>query len=253
MATLDKALSLLGLFNHTQPEFGLSALSRASGFDKATTLRLARSLVTSGLLEQDQRTRGYRLGAEILRLANLREGLYPLRSVVQPVAQQLSEALDETVHVAARSGDRLGTVLSVESSRAVRVVVEPGLSLPWHSTASGLALLAVLPAGERDHLLATATPPLDELTQSRRTPQPGGYTVSRDRFEDGVTGIAAVFFDNRDHAVGTIAVAVSSDTLSGDRTALLGTRIVDAAAGISAQLGATPQRLQQHRASPPAA
>ncbi|MEM9602494.1 MAG: IclR family transcriptional regulator [Pseudomonadota bacterium] len=242
MATLDKALSLLALFNHTQPEFGLSALSRASGFDKATTLRLARSLVASGLLEQDHRTRGYRLGAEILRLANLREGLYPLRSVVQPVAHQLSAALDETVHVAARSGDRLGTVLSVESSRAVRVVVEPGLSLPWHSTASGLALLAVLPDNERERLLSTATPPHDDAESVQLAPHPDGYTVSRDRFEDGVAGIAAVFFDNRDHAVGTIACAVSSDTLSAERTALLGARIRDAAAGISAQLGAPPQR-----------
>ena len=257
MATLDKALSLLGLFDHKQSEFGLSDLARAAGFGKATTLRLARSLVASGLLEQDTHSKRYRLGAEILRLANLREGLYPLRTIAQPVADTLCSQLGETVHVAARSGDKLGTVLSVEPSRAVRVVVEPGLTLPWHSTASGLALLSALPANQCKLLVATSagadglgTEALDALLSTAKASR---FAVSRDRFEAGVAGIAAVFFDDRHQAVGTIAVAVSSDSLPDSQIPTLGAAVIEAADRISRQLGASPNFVTKATKVEPAA
>ena len=250
MSTVDKALNLLTLFSHDQPEFGLSELSRRSGHDKATTLRHARSLIHSGLLEQDPHSRRYRLGAEILRLANLREGLYPLRALAHPIATELSVACQETVHVSARAGDNLGTVLAHESTHTLRVVVEPGLQMPWHATASGIALLAHLASTEQAHLLETSQQTHSTLThdalqrihQAVEQAAIRGYAVSSDRLEHGVSGVAAAFFDNRNIPIGTIAVALSSAELSETRERELGDAVIRAADLLSAQLGATRRK-----------
>lgn len=249
MSTIDKALSLLSQFNHDQPEFGLSELSRCSGHDKATTLRLARSLIRSGLLEQDPVSRRYRLGAEILRLANLREGLYPLRRLAQPLVTELSMACSETVHLSARAGDTLGTVLAHESNHSLRVVVEPGLHMPWHATASGFALLAQLPDSERTRLLelsrdGSPTGSHDDphaAWQAIERACESGYAVSSDRLERGVSGVAAPVFDNRNMPIGTLAVALASTTLTDAREHELAEAVLQTAGQLSALLGATRQ------------
>ena len=52
MGTTSKALSLLRLFSGSQPEIGLTELSRQSGMNKATVYRLMSDLAEYGFVEQ---------------------------------------------------------------------------------------------------------------------------------------------------------------------------------------------------------
>ena len=56
MKTIDKAMNLLNLFTTETPEFRLVDVSRASGLDKVTAMRVLNSLVAGGLLEQHPET-----------------------------------------------------------------------------------------------------------------------------------------------------------------------------------------------------
>ena len=80
MGTVSKALSLLGFFSQQQPEIGLSDMARLSGMNKATVYRMLCELQTNGFVEQAGNGRAYRLGAEVLRLAALREATVPVLS-----------------------------------------------------------------------------------------------------------------------------------------------------------------------------
>ena len=68
MTTVDKALNLLGFFSLSRPEWGLSDLARNAALDKATALRLLRSMQRHELIEQDPETRRFRLGKAFLTL-----------------------------------------------------------------------------------------------------------------------------------------------------------------------------------------
>ena len=83
MGTTSKALSLLRLFSSSQPEIGLTELSRQSGMNKATVYRLMSDLAEHGFVEQVGADRMYRIGPGIMRLAVLREATVPLRSIAK--------------------------------------------------------------------------------------------------------------------------------------------------------------------------
>ncbi len=249
MSTTDKALSLLALFSHVCPEIGLTDLSKQSGFDKATTLRHARALLRSGLLEQNPDSRRYRLGAEILRLANLREGMFPLRTVAQPVVEALAQITGETVHFSARAGDTLGTVIAHTSAKTVRIVVEPGLLLPWHATASGLAFLSQLSSKEGERLVelsvashpSLAQPDASFVKDAIQLASVRGFAVCADRLERGVAGVASVVFDSSGAPIGTLAVALASAQFDRFKEQSIAEHVVEATTDLSIKLGASPQ------------
>ena len=78
MRTVAKALSVLDLFSESQPNLGLSEISRQLGWDKSNVRRYISDLAARGILEQDPRDKSYFLGPAITRLAMLRDRTHPI-------------------------------------------------------------------------------------------------------------------------------------------------------------------------------
>ena len=222
MKTVRKALSLLDLFSESDPEFGLTALSQKAGLDKATTLRMLRAMQMHGLIEQDTKSRRYRLGASLLRLARLREVTVPVIGALQPILKQLADKTGETAHAAILAGETLTAVSVAHSSRSARVSVDPGLRLPLHATASGIALLAFAPPKLQSEALGrnlerftdlTATDP-DDVRKLAETAHRNGVAIVDRGFEPDVVDIAAPVFDGSGHAQGALAVVTPISRMS---------------------------------------
>lgn len=222
MRTVQKALKLLDLFDETRPEIGLSALARLSGIDKATVLRMLGDMAAAGLVEQDPQSRNWRLGAGLLRLARLREAAFPAAEVINPILAQLAAETGETAHASLRAGRDLGTIGVVECTRSNRVYIEPGLVLPLHATASGLAYCAFARPEVQAEVLArplgahTAATPTDSATLAARIDEvrEQGYACADQTFEDEVFGIAMPLFGTDGFACGALAVATPAARLT---------------------------------------
>jgi len=215
MRTVRKALTLLDLFNEATPELGLTELAKLAGFDKATTRRLLMALYDFGLVEQDSETRKYRLGAGLLRLARMREQMFPVTRIVQPVVDRLADQTGETVHASWALPNGLATIAIAESRHVSRVSLEMGEILPYHSTSSGISFLAHSPqellrdvlSGElRAHTEHTPTDPA-EIADRVDAARKQGYAVSAHAYETDVLGVGAAILDNSGQACGAIAVA----------------------------------------------
>ena len=222
MKTVTKALALLDLFSEAEPEFGLTALARKAGLDKATTLRLLRAMKGQGFIEQDAHSRRYRLGASLLRLAHLRETIAPIKAPVQPILQKLANATGETVHAALAAGNSLATVATARSKQSSGSTTAPGLKLPLHATASGIAYLAFAPPGTLDHILRarlerytdmTTTDP-DDVRRLVETAQSGGVGSVDRGFDENIVDLAAPLFDGLGHAQGAVAVITPISRMS---------------------------------------
>ena len=221
MRTVEKALKLLGYFDEARPAIGLSALARLSEIDKATVLRMLQDMANAGLVEQHPITREWRLGAGILRLARLREAAFPAAGVINPILMRLSEETGETAHASLRAGSDLGTIGVVESARSNRVYIEPGLVLPLHATASGLAYSAFARPELRAELLArplaahTAATPTDPAALAARLDEvrARGYACADQTYEAEVHGIAMPLFGADGFACGALAVATPASRL----------------------------------------
>lgn len=217
MGTISKALRLLNYFSASQPEIGLSELHRLSGQDKATIHRHLAELQSNGFVEQDPVSKAYRLGAAVLRLANVRERTFPARQAIAPIVEEMAEAIGELVHVSLRQGDVLSPIYSADTPRSgITVSLDEAEMLPLHATSSGYALLAFSDAGFVDAYLSkpleaftplTVTDP-DALRAILDAARRSGVAECDQGFERDVYTLAVPIFDRYRQATGTAAIAI---------------------------------------------
>ena len=248
MQTVDKALGLLGFFSETRPDIGLSEIARLSGFNKATVRRFLLALEKHGVVEQDARTRVYRLGPGLLRLARVREAVSPVQTVVQPILEGLMSRIGETAHFSLYAGGSLATLGLVESTRSNRVMLERGEAIPLHATASGMAFMAFARpeivnsalgktlTGHTEHTTTDKQELRKMLQQVRRA----GVAVAKGTYEEGVCGIAAPVIGQDSFARGAVAVAAPASRAKRSVIASIQPEVRRAAAEISIAMGADP-------------
>lgn len=250
MTTVDKAMRLLSCFTPAQPEIGLSELARKALLDKAAARRFLVSLSRHGFIEQNSRSKGYRLGPAFLRYAKVREATFPFASIIQPILDDLAVTLGESAHVSIASNGSMMTIAIAEPHhRMTRVYVDPSQLLPMHATASGLAYLAFGPPAVRDeHARNGALPSYTEKTivsPKRIQRQVGevfarGYAIADRSFESDVAGLAAPIFDPSNYALGAIAVASVASRFDAMTQTRIAGRVVEAAITITRAMGIEP-------------
>jgi DNA-binding IclR family transcriptional regulator len=246
LGTITKALELLDLFTRQTPQIGLSEAARISGTNKATCFRLLTELMAYGLVEQDSRTRDYRLGPAVLRLAALREAAVPLRTASRPILTELAEATGESAHSSVLTGGLLKMLDFVYSHRhATKVIFEDTEVLPFHATSSGLAALAFAPSGLVDQVLEQNLAPITadtvtdpaKLRENLTKVRASGYAISDGGFEADVIGIAVPVFGQNGECIGAFAVATPKMRMTPVLHGQILRALVDASSRISRLLG----------------
>jgi DNA-binding IclR family transcriptional regulator len=246
VGTVGKALELLDLFTHRQPQMGLSQIARASGLNKATCHRLLQEMEVAGLVEQTGPAREYRLGPAVLRLASLREAAVPTREAAMPALRELAEITGETAHLSHLVAGRIQTLAFVYSPRhSMAVSMEDADFLPFHATASGLVVLAFLPQAQQDRILDAPLPGLTGTTETDplalRTRLhaivAAGHAETDSTFEAGVHGIAVPLFGTQAECVGALAVATPAARMTGDQRRLTLTGLARSARQITTAWG----------------
>lgn len=245
---VKRALSLLDLFTESQPEVGLSEAARDSGLDKATVHRLLNTLRESGLVEQNPRSKLYRLGPAVLHLARMREATFPTLAVVQPVLDGLAELTGETTHCSFYTNAALAVIACCESKKANRVSMRGSETLPFHATASGHVFLAF--AGP-DHLAkglaqpmprftATTCATTTELQAAMQGARQRGFASIDRSYEDDVFGIAAPLFGAEQRAIGALAVATPCHRMTPELQGLIQRAVMATAVDLTRKLGHEP-------------
>lgn len=246
MSTVTKALDLLDLFTRTDPQAGLSELARKAGLNKATCHRLLGDLMAAGLVEQVGPAREYRLGPAVLRLAALREAAVPMQAAARPELDRLAEATGETAHLSMLVGGRLRALAFAYSARHVtRVMMSDADELPFHATASGVAVLGAMPAAARDAVLAGPLPALTPLTETdpagirarAAAARAEGHAESLGGLQADVHSLAVPLFGAEGTCLGALAVAAPVGRMDPARVLPL---LMQAAARITTQWGGQP-------------
>lgn len=246
MNSVDRALGLLRHFSVQTPEFGLSALARISGNDKTTTLRCLTALERNGIVEQNPETKKYRIGFAPLHLSRIREKSFPVQALLQPILTRITQEVGETTHASMVTHLELVNVAIAEPNRATRVFVDPSEPLPFHATASGMALLAFMtPEARKDLNLPqdlqsfTAGTPrhLADLEVRLQTIRKEGLARAPSTFEDDVVGTAVPFFGWSGRVIGVIAVAAVASRYDAALQNRVDAALRDASAEISRQMG----------------
>jgi DNA-binding IclR family transcriptional regulator len=217
----DRVIDILELTAASRDGVPLKDLSLRAETPKSSLLPLLRTLSARGYLEQG-RAGEYRLGRRALELAARSQGRRDLVEVARPALDALMRRTGESAFLTTLAADAAAVVFIdvVESEELIRYTVNVGQRSPLHATANGKAILAVLPAAEREEILKSL--PLKRYTDRTLTTLPAlraslaevraaGASVSVDEIVRGASGVAVAVYGSDGRVAGACAVGGPTD------------------------------------------
>ncbi|MFE3029110.1 IclR family transcriptional regulator [Nocardia tengchongensis] len=251
--TLIRGLRVLDAIADWDRPVGVGELARQLALPKSTVHRLLRTLEQEGWAETsaDPVTR-WSLSPHMWVIARRHEPLTGLREAAMPHVNLLAERTGETIHFSVPDRDlQLVLIDRVDSMQAVRTYNAIGASTPCHASASGKAVLAMLPDDEVDDILsrplAKPTPNTNVDPQYLRhqilEARERGYAVNVSESRAHVCAIAAAIADRSGRPVAAVAISMPDIRFVADRVPEWGTWVSAAARTIGETLaGMNDQR-----------
>ncbi|MEX2502539.1 MAG: IclR family transcriptional regulator [Trueperaceae bacterium] len=224
VAVLDKAILVLEAMDRLAKPLALRDIAEATGLPKATVHRILHTLHGRGYVAQDDLAGAYRLTPRLAALgrAGQTSGLI---ARAEPFLERLHATFDETTNLGVLEDDRVVYLRSIETTRPLRWIVQPGSSDAFYSTALGRAVAAFLPDRERESLLAlgpfearTPDTPTDpkRLRSILEEVRARGWALDDQHNDSGVACVAVPLLDD-DRPVAAISVAVPHNRLDENR------------------------------------
>ncbi|MBU8868520.1 MULTISPECIES: IclR family transcriptional regulator [Paenarthrobacter] len=221
IGSVDNALRLIVMFSERK-SVRISDASRLLGVARSTAHRMIQMLQYRGFVVQDEDTRAYVPGPQLLRISFAIVQNLDLRTVAQPVMEQIRDELNETVHLTELRGKDVYFLHSIESTRSLRVGSRIGMTLPAYCTSSGKVMLADLSSQELTEVLGTATlPKLTERTINTRKEldadlqlvRETGFATNFGESEPEVHSVAVPIRDGKGRARAALAIAAPPSRL----------------------------------------
>ena len=210
--TAVRTLDLFEAFTGECKPLSLSDIARAIGAPVSSCFGLVNTLEKRGYLYSFGIRRAFYPTRKMLENVRRIAVHDPLADIARPALEALSERSGETVLFARRAGKQVVYVDVIESAQKIRYAAQAGESYPLHCSASGKAILANLPAKDRDALIA-------HLRLEKVTP----HTITRKAalLKELALSTQRGWFVNRgEHIADVMAVAVPVD-VHGEACALV--------------------------------
>ena len=212
----------------------LSELSEKLGLHKNTAFSLLETLGALGYVDQIQ-SRQYMLGHRLFELARLSEADLDIVQLARPIMLRMVALANESSSLGVPATNHVLIVSTIESSQGVRGARYSGRHSPYHASAIGKAILAFLPAAERDVLLGEGE--LERLTPKTLTSRlmlfrqldeigKRGFAMSLEEEEIGANAVAVPLLSRMREVVGALAIWGPAPRLTRDRLSGIGAHLL---------------------------
>jgi DNA-binding IclR family transcriptional regulator len=197
--TLDKGLSILGLFDKDHSRRTLSEIARLAGINKTSTYRLVNTLVLLGFLSKNPRSKALRLGPKALLFGHTIIQGYELLHMVKPLIDEAHRLCNVTIDSTLLDGQ---TLLALYRREAITTLFfrQPLVCEDFHARATGKAVLSRMEQDDLEAFLAKApfkkiTPntidQADVLRHEIETTRNRGYSINNEEYLQGLLCIGA--------------------------------------------------------------
>jgi IclR family acetate operon transcriptional repressor len=132
---------------------GVSELAATLKQPKNSVFRILTTLADYGYLDRDEEVKTYRVNRKLLTLGHTAMESGSLIELSLEPMRRLRDLTGETVLIGTLSGGQGVVLEQVASRQAVKVHVEIGHRFPLHTAAPAKAMLAFLPAAQREALI----------------------------------------------------------------------------------------------------
>ena len=215
--SIEKALHILLAFGEEQSTWGVRELSGHLDLSPATVQRILKTLKQYGFLEQDLKSRLYRLGPVYFRFLGTLESAYPITRTAVPYMDRLQVRTLETVHLNIIDGLERVCIDHIESSQHLKASMPIGHRSPLYAGASSKCLLAFSPLEFRqqyfrqvalvaltDNTLTDFTELAAEIERTRSR----GYSLSLGERTPGLGSLSAPVLSHDGNILAAISLAI---------------------------------------------
>ena len=241
-----RAMYVLDVLARDAEGQSFAELQERTGWPRSSLFNLLRTLVETGHIDFDPRSRRYSVGLRIWEAGQAYSRASNLRRVAQPLLEVAAAALQETVQLAILDGLDNVYVGKADSSQHLRLVSSVGSRLPAHATGLGKVLLAHEPESELQERLAGIE--LEQFTNNTITTVDGlfeelkrvrelGYAIDHGEYTTGVYCVAVPVRGRNGEVVAAISSSVPEPRVDDDLKGSMHEVLNDTAARISAALG----------------
>lgn len=228
--SVRRAMAVLRLVAAGQDQgVRLTDIAVLSGLTLPTARRILKVLMDETAIEQDQKTRRYRIGNEITLLGLARPAGLSLRAVAEPYLSSLATQVGDTVFLSVRHGADsvcIGRYLGTHSIQVLSIQV--GARRPLGASVSGIILLSGMDEKEATDITFANQKRLEglglsvksvmaQVTVARRN----RYVFSQQGVMNGTSALAVGVSNASNQLVGAISIATLANRLERDRVRLL--------------------------------
>ncbi|MCG7334983.1 IclR family transcriptional regulator [Sporosarcina sp. ACRSM] len=246
--SVDRALTILEMFNERNGELGILEVSERMELPKSTVHGIIKTLVMRGYLIQNSETKKYKLGIRLFELGNTVSKGLDIKEKAGPYLKEVFSQTGETVHLVQLENNEAFYVDKHEGDRALRMYSQVGKKAPLYCTGVGKAILAHLDKEMQIAILQSTkmeaytektildkTIILEELEKIKES----GYATDDEEIEMGLFCVAAPIFDSNDRVIGSVSTAGPKFRFAGEKIEIAKKCIKEAARSISREMGST--------------
>ncbi|MBL8670097.1 MAG: helix-turn-helix domain-containing protein [Alphaproteobacteria bacterium] len=245
VASVEKALLMLGAFDGERGPLSIADLASTTGIGRSAAQRFAYTLHALGYLRRDETTRRYSLAPRLLSLSRGYLSGDPLLEHAAPVISGIARESGEAASLSQLDGTDIVVVLRVPSQHVLALNVMPGARYPAYCSSPGRAMLAALPERDAAEIIARSdrqrfTPSTivspERLAREIERARRQGYALANQELYAGSLSVAVAVLDAAGRPAAALNIFCPSARWSAERVRA---RLVPLLRAGAAELSAT--------------
>ncbi|MFG2074773.1 IclR family transcriptional regulator, pca regulon regulatory protein [Nonomuraea maritima] len=221
---LARGLDVIRAFRPARPVMSLTEVAAATGLARPTARRILLTLQELGYARPEQG--GFALTPRVLELGVSYVRSMGLWDVARPHLERLVAQTNESSSIAQLDGSDIVYVARVAVPKIVALSVQVGTRFPALQTSLGKVLLAALPPGEAERVLAEPSrsgieprwrPDVKEREAELRSVRARGWAITDEQLALGIRSVAAPLRDGLGNVVAAVNVNAHAAETSLDK------------------------------------
>ena len=252
---IERGCSILDLLGKGKQTYSISDLASELDLPKPTVHRMLTTFCRFGYVNQDEISKEYRLGFQLVELGQAVLDRIDVRKEAEPCLHRLAARVQETVHLAILDEHEIVYLEKVErmdDPKGLRMASRVGMRIFAHCCAVGKVLLAFLPDKRKTEILSEKGLPrltentisdIERMLEHLTVVEQQGYAVDDEENEVGIRCVAAPVRNDRGKVIAGISISGPTVRMSLKRIHReLKTEVMKTAAEVSSKLGYRPMR-----------
>lgn len=261
VTSLDRAIDVLEVLANTDAGHTLADLASETGVPKSTLFRILSTLEDRDCVTHNSDNKEYGLGLKLRELGSAFIEKTALDTAAVPYMRDLAERCEASIFLAVLERAEVVYIRRMENPDSVMMVRKLGHRAPVHCTATGGAMLAFLPAGQREEIIEeteftahtphTNTDP-DKLRHRLNEVRDEGVAIVDGEYNPELLCISAPVLGDGGIVEAAVTVAMPSSEAAPERTNRIRKELREKALALSREVGYSEGHYPPRSAGPPA-